>query len=236
MSSQKFIRLALVATGGAAAVFAIAALAPMVLTSMSSSPDIAEIPGPSVGPSGAAYFAAALGDLQGYAVGDMTLGDPNAPVTVIEYASLTCSHCATFHNETWPAIKAKYVDTGKVRFVYRDVFFDQYGLWASMVARCGGKGPFFGYLSALFAKQAVWSQSIDVVGEIQRIGRLGGLSNERMKACLGDKTLMNRLVADYQANDAADGVTATPTFIINGDKTTGSMSVDAFSAMIDGHL
>lgn len=173
---------------------------------------------------------------KGYAVGDMALGDANAPVTVIEYASLTCPHCATFHNETWPAIREKYVDTGKVRFIFRDVYFDQYGLWASMIARCSGEGPFFGYLTQLFGKQKEWARSDDIVGELQRIGRLGGLPAERMQACLSDEAFLNRLVADYQANATADGVNSTPTFIINGEKATGAMSVAAFSALIDKHL
>ena len=173
---------------------------------------------------------------KGYAVGDMALGDPNAPVTVIEYASLTCPHCATFHNDTWPTIRQNYVDTGKVRFIFRDVYFDQYGLWASMIARCGGEGPFFGYLTQLFGKQKEWARSDDIVGELQRIGRLGGLPAERMQACLTDEALLNRLVADYQANATADNVRSTPTFIINGETATGAMSAAAFSALIDKHL
>lgn len=173
---------------------------------------------------------------KGYAVGDMALGDVNAPVTVIEYASLTCPHCATFHNETWPTIKQNYVDTGKVRFIFRDVYFDQYGLWASMIARCGGEGPFFGYLTQLFGKQREWSRSDDIVGELQRIGRLGGLPAERMQACLSDEALLNRLVADFQTNTTADNVNSTPTFIINGETATGAMSAAAFSALIDKHL
>jgi len=173
---------------------------------------------------------------KGYAVGDMALGDPNAPVTVIEYASLTCPHCATFHTETWPTIRQNYVDTGKVRFIFRDVYFDQYGLWASMIARCGGEGPFFGYLTQLFGKQKEWARSDDIVGELQRIGRLGGLPAERMQACLTDEALLNRLVADYQANATADNVRSTPTFIINGETATGAMSAAAFSALIDKHL
>ncbi len=183
-------------------------------------------------------FASEEADLaaKGYAVGDMALGDPNAPVTVIEYASLTCPHCAEFHNVTWPAIREKYVETGKVRFIFRDVYFDQYGLWASMIARCGGEGPFFGYLSTLFGKQAEWARADDIVGELQRIGRLGGLPAERMQACLSDEALLNRLVADYQTNATADNVRSTPTFIINGETATGAMGVAAFSALIDKHL
>lgn len=181
---------------------------------------------------------ASAGELEakGYALGDVPLGDPNAPVTVIEYASLTCPHCATFHTQTWPAIREKYVETGKVRFIFRDVYFDQYGLWAAMIARCGGEGTFHGYLGQFFAKQAEWSRSNDIVSELQRIGRLGGLPAERMQACLSDEAFLNRLVADYQANATADNVRSTPTFIINGETATGALGVAAFSALIDKHL
>jgi len=173
---------------------------------------------------------------RGYALGDVALGSPDAPVTIIEYASLTCPHCAAFHNQTFPAIKEKYIDTGKARFVFRDVYFDQYGLWGAMIARCGGEGPFLGYVATLFERQREWVQSEDRVAALQRIGRLGGLSADRMNECLRDEDFLKRLVADYQSNATADGVQATPTFIINGEKVTGDMSVADFSALIDKHL
>lgn len=173
---------------------------------------------------------------RGYALGDMVIGSADAPVSIVEYASLTCPHCAAFHTGTFPAIKEKYIDTGKVRFTYRDVYFDQYGLWAAMIARCGGAGPFFGYVAQLFERQSEWVQSDDRVAALQRIGRLGGLSADHMNACLRDEEFLKRLVADYQANATADKVQSTPTFIINGESTSGAMSVEAFSALIDKHL
>jgi protein-disulfide isomerase len=179
--------------------------------------------------------AAALA-LKGYAVGDMSLGDPNAPVKIIEYSSLTCPHCANFHTQTWPTIKAQYVDTGKVHITLREVYFDQFGLWASMIARCGGPEAFHTQVETFFAKQAEWVRAQDIVAELQRIGRLNGLSAERMQACLRDEGLMTRLVEDFQANTTRDAVKSTPTFIINGETHTGTMSVAAFSALIDKHL
>jgi protein-disulfide isomerase len=174
--------------------------------------------------------------MKGYAVGDMTLGDPNAPVKVIEYSSLTCPHCANFHTVAWPTIKAEYVDTGKVHFTLREVYFDQFGLWASMIARCGGPEAFHAQIETFFAKQAEWVRAQDIVGELQRIGRLNGLPAERMQACLRDEGLMTRLVEDFQANTTRDAVKSTPTFIINGETHTGTMSAAAFSALIDKHL
>jgi protein-disulfide isomerase len=173
---------------------------------------------------------------RGYALGEMTMGDPNAPVTIIEYASLTCGHCARFHTETLPEIKKTYIDTGKARLIFREVYFDQYGLWAGMVARCGGEGPYFGYVDTMLRRQREWAGASDIVGELQRIGRLGGLSAERLNACLSDEALMTRLVEDFQKTAGADEINATPTFIINGEKVSGAIGVQEMSALIDKHL
>jgi protein-disulfide isomerase len=173
---------------------------------------------------------------KGYALGDRVMGDPNAPVTIVEYASLTCPHCASFHKNTLPEIKKDYIDTGKAKLVFREVYFDQYGLWAGMIARCGGDGPYFGYVGTLYEKQQEWARSQDIVGELQRIGRLGGLSADRMQACLSDEAFMTSLVEDFQKNAGADQINATPTFIVNGEKVSGAISAQEMSALIDKHL
>jgi protein-disulfide isomerase len=190
----------------------------------------------ATGPLGALPALADELESRGYALGDMTLGDENAPVTIIEYSSLTCPHCASFHTNTWPEIKANYVDTGKARLIFREVYFDQYGLWASMISRCGGEATFFGYIDTFLKRQQEWARAEDIVAEMQRIGRLGGLPAERIQACLTDEDFMNRLVGDFQQNAGADAVRSTPTFIINGQTATGAMSVAEFSALIDRHL
>jgi protein-disulfide isomerase len=173
---------------------------------------------------------------RGYALGDMTMGDPDAPVKIIEYASLTCGHCANFHNRTWPEIKERYVDTGKVHLTFREVYFDQFGLWTSMIARCGGEQTFFPFIDAFMKSQRDWARADDVVAEITRIGRVGGLPAERMQACLTDEAFMERLVVDYQREAGADDVSSTPTFIINGDKITGDRSVEDFAQLIEDRL
>lgn len=175
-------------------------------------------------------------EMRGYALGDMVLGDPNAPVTIIEYSSLTCGHCANFHTRTLPTIKERYVDTGKARIIMREVYFEQYGLWASMVARCGGQESFFDKIEALFASQSNWVRSNNIGEELQRIARLEGLSQERVQACLTDEELMNRLVTDFMRHRDQDNIRATPTFIINGETFTGDRSVAEFSALIDRFL
>ena len=120
--------------------------------------------------SGAATLLPA-GALADPVMGDVVLGDEAAPVTVIEYASFTCPHCASFHINTWPQFKAAYIDTGKVRFILREVYFDRYGLWASMVARCGGTDGFYPMADQLMKKQSVWRSVAEgqIGTEIQKI-------------------------------------------------------------------
>ena len=98
-------------------------------------------------------------DIDTSSIVDMAIGDENAPVTIIEYASYTCPHCATFHQGPFKKLKADYIDTGKVRFIYREVYFDRYGLWASMIARCGGPEKFFGITDLIFAGQSTWARA-----------------------------------------------------------------------------
>jgi len=174
--------------------------------------------------------------LRGYAVGDMTLGSPDAPLAIVEYSSLTCPHCAAFHRDTLPAIKEKYIDTGLVRLTLREVYFDQFGLWASMIARCAGPEGFFEQIETLFGKQDEWLRAEDPVEELMRVGRLGGLPADRMQACLQDEGLMLRLVEDFQTATARDAVRSTPTFLIGGETVSGNRSVAEFSALIDKQL
>ncbi len=171
-------------------------------------------------------------------MGDVVLGDAAAPVTVIEYASVTCPHCAAFHVDTWPQFKAEYVDTGKVRFILREVYFDREGLWASMAARCGGAGAFYPMADQLMKKQLVWAKAArgNNRDEIRKIGRLNGLSTAQLDACFSDQEYTRALVEAYQSNAAADGVNSTPTFIINGAKHEGNMPFDQLAALVDAAL
>ncbi|MEM1344881.1 MAG: DsbA family protein [Pseudomonadota bacterium] len=168
--------------------------------------------------------------------GDVVIGDENAPLTVIEYASLTCSHCASFHKRTWPEFKANYVDTGKVRFIMREVYFDPYGLWAGMLARCGGREAYYPMVDQILNRQAEWSRAEDVAVALKKIGRVNGLSSERMNACMTDRPFAEALIADYQNNAEADGIRSTPSFVIEGDVHTGAMGYDEFSALVERYL
>lgn len=179
--------------------------------------------------------APAAGDLP--EIAPMTLGEPDAPVTMIEYASYTCPHCATFHEEVWPAIKQEYVDTGKVRFEYREVFFDRPGLWASMVARCGGGMRFFGITDLIYENQAEWAQGepARIADGLRRLGLSAGLTEDELDACLSDGATAQALVARFEAQTAEDGVTSTPSFVIDGELRS-NMSLPEFREALDAEI
>jgi protein-disulfide isomerase len=199
------------------------------------------LPAPSGAPAdpfGAAN-AQEVEDLDTSSIPDMSLGNPDAPVTLIEYASYTCPHCATFHQGPFKQLKTDYIDTGKINFVYREVYFDRYGLWASMIARCAGtEQAFFGISDVLYERQSEWSRAGDpaaIVNELRKIGLLAGLDGDTMEACLQDSTKARTLVAWYQENAAADGVDSTPSFVINGQKYS-NMSYEEMTDLLDAEL
>ena len=177
-------------------------------------------------------------DMDTSSVQEMILGDANAPITMIEYASYTCPHCASFHENTYPSLKADYIDTGKVKFVFREVYFDRYGLWASMIARCGGQERFFGITDLLMKSQSDWARGndpVEIADAIRKVGRLAGLQDDELQSCLQDEDNAKTLVAWYQSNAAKDDVTGTPSFVINGTKYS-NMPYDDMKAILDGLL
>ncbi len=169
---------------------------------------------------------------------EMALGDPDAPITMIEYASLTCPHCANFHKNVLPKIREKYIDTGKVRMVFRTVYFDRPGLWADMMARCGGPLRYFGIVDMLFDKQREWTQgetALDIVNNLYAIGRIAGLEDADMEACIQDVDKAQALVNISTANLEADKIEGTPTFIINGE-LVNNQPYEAFVKKFDALL
>lgn len=152
---------------------------------------------------------------------DIALGSADAPLTVIEYASFTCGHCANFHKDAFPALKAEYIDTGKVRFVQRDVYFDQPGLWAGVLARCGGDDKFYPVSGMLLEEQQEWlagGTGEEIAANLRKIGLKAGMTEDQMTACWEDTAQAERLITTFQQNAAADGIEATPTFIIGEQK------------------
>lgn len=169
---------------------------------------------------------------------DFTLGSPEAPVKITEYASFTCPHCASFHANVWPRLKADYVDTGKVHFTYREVYFDRYGLWAAMVARCGGETRYFGIVEMLYQQQQDWAGTNDpsaAVARLRTIGKTAGLDDATLDACLTNAAKAEAMVAHFETNMQADGIEGTPSFIIDGEKHS-NMSYDDMRAIIDAKL
>lgn len=165
--------------------------------------------------------------------GIATLGVPDAPVTVIEYASMTCSHCADFHNRYFPAIKQAYIDTGKVKFEFRPFPLDGLALRASAVATCGGADKYFAYTKTLFATQDSWAFVSDPIEQMANIARLGGMSRAEFDACIADQDLLKRIVEIRAEGTEEHKINATPSFVINGKTVAGEMTPAAFAEHVD---
>jgi protein-disulfide isomerase len=168
-------------------------------------------------------------------IAPMAIGPADAKVTIVEYASFTCPHCADFHENTFKPLKEQYIDTGKVRFEMRSFLRNRYDVWATMIARCGGEMRFFGISGLMFEQQQEWAASDDpavVVGNLKRIGRAAGMEDAAMDACLNDRPTAEALVAFFQETSLADGVEGTPTIFINGERY-GNMTFTDMQAIID---
>lgn len=172
-------------------------------------------------------------------VQEFALGDPDAPITVVEYASFTCSHCANFHRDVFPELKANYIDTGKIHFIFRPVYFDGPGLWADMLARCtGDNDKYFGISGILFERQAEWSRAgsqAGVAAGIVSVGKQAGIAEETVLACLQDNENAQALVAAFQTHAERDNVTATPSFMIDGEPAA-NMSYASFAQLLNEKL
>ena len=165
--------------------------------------------------------------------GEHALGDPNAPVTIIEYASLTCPHCAHFHNDVLPDLKERYIETGKVRLVFRDFPLDERALMAAALAHCAGPDRYFGFLDVLFQTQSGWARADDYLGALKKLGKLGGMSDEQMDACLADQELTDGILQTRLDGQNEHQVSSTPTLVINGEVYPGAREIDELSALID---
>ena len=166
------------------------------------------------------------------ALKERAIGDPAAPVTMVEYASLTCPHCASFHNDTYKAFKARYIDTGKVRLIYRDFPLDGVALRAGMMARCTVDQRYFGLLQVLYKSQNNWARAKDPVAELAKIGRLAGIDQATFEACMASEDLINGIIGVRQ-KAASTGVRSTPTFVIGGKMYPGSRSLDELAEIIE---
>ena len=168
-------------------------------------------------------------------IAEMLQGDEDAPIEMIEYASFTCPHCATFHADVYPKLKTNYIDKGFVKFIYREVYFDKYGMWASMIARCAGPDKFFGMTDQIYRKQSVWARAesdLAIVTELRKIGLLAGLDETQLGQCLQDSVKLRALVEWYSENAKRDGIKSTPTLVINGEQHS-NQSYEKLTKILD---
>ncbi|MBM3491565.1 MAG: DsbA family protein [Alphaproteobacteria bacterium] len=179
---------------------------------------------------------AAQAQESGAALGEMAIGRADAPVTVVEYASLTCPHCARFHADVLPRIKTAYIDTGKVRLVFRDFPFDRLALAGAMLARCGGAERHSGLLDVLFRQQQSWARAQDPVAELMQIGKLAGLSEQKVQACFSDAALEQSIVRSRRLGEQTYKVTSVPSFLIDGQLVSGGLLYEDFARLLDAAI
>jgi protein-disulfide isomerase len=165
---------------------------------------------------------------------DRILGKPDAPITIVEYASLTCPHCAHFDKDVLPKLKEKWIDSGKAKLILRDFPLDEPAMRAAMVARCAPPDRFYPLVDTLFADQEKWAAAKDYRAALERLAKLGGVSDKDFKTCIADKKLEDQ-VAQSRLTAAQDlGVDATPTFFVNGKKYDGAPTLEAFDQLLSG--
>lgn len=163
---------------------------------------------------------------------DHVLGDPNAKVTIVEYASLTCPHCAGFHTAVLPELKKLYIDTGKVKLVYRDFPLDRAALQASLLAECVPPDRYFAMIDMLFQTQRQWAAARDPQEALSKAGRLLGIDEVKFRACQDDQNAVAAVIGERQAGESI-GVDSTPTLFINGEKYPGARPVPELQKIID---
>ena len=170
---------------------------------------------------------------------EMVKGNDNAPVVFVEYASLTCPACAAFHSNVYPQLNKEYIETGRVKFIHREIYFDKAGLWAALTARCTNViSRYFGMLELLYSEQSTWSRyesSDKIVDALLRISAKSGIEKAKAISCLEDQEKALDLVSQYQIYVDKDAIESTPTFIINGKKYA-NRSYDELKKIIDKEL
>ena len=165
---------------------------------------------------------------------DRILGDRNAPITIVEYASMTCPHCAHFADDVLPDLKKKWIDTGKVRLVLRDFPLDDEAVHASMIARCAPPDRFYAFVDTFFADQDKWVTAPDYQASLTRLAELGGMSKAEVDKCLADSKLEDQILNSRLVASKDLGVNATPTFFVNGVKFTGDPTLAGFDKVLSG--
>lgn len=182
---------------------------------------------PALAQNASAQDLAVVGPL-----GDVALGSPDAKVTIVEYASLTCSHCAAFHHGTYPELKKRYIDTGKVRYILREFPLDPLATAGFMLARCDGDAKYFPIVDLLFTQQRNWAFTDKPLDALRQMMRQAGFSQEKFDSCLKDQKLYDAVNAVRNRGSDTLKVDSTPTFFINGQRHAGNMSIDELETII----
>ena len=164
-------------------------------------------------------------------LGDVVMGDANAPVTIIEYASMTCSHCASFHNTTYPEMKKKYIDAGKVKYILREFPLDPLAAAGFMLARCSGGDKYYPIVEMLFQKQNEWVTQ-NPIPPLLALAKQAGFSQESFETCLKDQKILEAIESVRTHGAEKLGVSSTPTFFINGKKVNGTLTMDELDKQI----
>jgi len=166
---------------------------------------------------------------------DEVLGKANAPITVIEYSSLTCPHCAKFHSDTLPQVKKDWIDTGKVKYIVRDFPLDGLAQAAAMISHCSGD-RYFAFVDTFFHSQANWEHAANPVDALKGIARLGGMPADEVDKCLQDRQLLNEIEARKEDGEKVYSIDSTPTFVINGKAVSGDKPYEEFAKLLkDAH-
>ncbi|MEA2904329.1 MAG: hypothetical protein QOI12_1716 [Alphaproteobacteria bacterium] len=168
-------------------------------------------------------------------LGEMSLGEEKAPVTIIEYASMTCPHCAHFHETAYPELKKRYIDAGKVRFIFREYPLDQLAAAAFMLARCAGKDKYFPMVETLFQQQRTWTVQRPLE-PLKTIAKQAGLSEQQFNDCLKDQTVLDGIEEVRSRAAQKFNVQSTPTFFINGKLFRGTLTIEEMAKQIDPYL
>lgn len=166
---------------------------------------------------------------------DQVLGAADAPVTIVEYASMTCPHCAHFHETVYPEFKKRYVDTGKVRFIFREFPLDQLAAAGSMLARCAGDGKYFPMVETLFHEQKTWAVQ-KPLPPLLAIAKQAGFTQQSFEQCLANQKLLEDIEKGREIASTKFGVNSTPTFFINGKKQSGALSLEDLEKQIQPYL
>ena len=165
-----------------------------------------------------------------------SFGSEDAKIKMLEFASLTCGHCAKFHNEVMPIIKKNYIEKGLIHFTYKDFPLDKYALKATIIARCSGNKNFFNFLDVFYKKQKDWTRTQDPFKSLLKIAKFGGLKDEELKVCVGNKSIEDGVLKDRLKSSKNYDITATPTIYLNGEKYKGDLTIEALDSKLKSLL